>query len=74
MTQVPRALSDEEVHAFADALGRFRATLAVYEQQLFVALLLTAAEEGPDDQGYWAPAHALLASLLGRARFVHAGQ
>jgi hypothetical protein len=74
MTQVCRPLSDQEVQAFVDTLGRFQATLARYEQQLFVALLLAAAAERPDVQGYWAPTGALLATFVGRARFVHAGR
>jgi hypothetical protein len=74
MTSVPHTLSDEDVQAFVETLGRFRAALAVYEQQLFVALLLAASDERPDVQGYWAGPHALLAALVGRARFVHAGR
>ena len=47
MTQLPRVLTDAEVQAFVETLGRFRATLTVYEQQLFVALLLAATGDRP---------------------------
>jgi hypothetical protein len=58
MTPHPHGLREQEVQEFVAQLARFRATLALYEEHLFVALLLAAAGERSDVQGYGVVRHA----------------